>query len=94
MALEITRTAKVYRLWLDAEMRECFEDLAADGWTCVLACSGKKNSTTVEWAVNLGRQRVNHVTSLLDVVVSDGVTVEPSALRDFNRKYPDNRITV
>lgn len=92
MPLTITRTASVYRLWDDADIRECFAVHADAGWVCSLVCA--KENDTVVWAVRLqhseSRQLIS--ASVDDVVVSDGVTVQALTVADYNTANPDNVI--
>lgn len=92
MPLTIQRSATVYRLWEDSDMRECFADHALTGWVCSLVCA-KENDATV-WAVRLQNADLRQIVSASvgDVIVSDGVTVQALTVADYNTANPDNQI--
>lgn len=92
MPLTIQRTATVYRLWDDADLRDCFTDHAELGWVGSLVCA--KETDTVTWVVRLQHSELRQLisASLEDVVVSDGVTVQAQTVTDYNTANPDNQI--
>lgn len=93
MPLTITRTAQVYRLWDDDDLRTCFADHAEAGWTCSLICYKEE---TVLWGVRLQHNdsRTLLAPATSDVVVSDLVTVQTMSLEEYNSAHPDNMIEV
>lgn len=90
MPLQIQRTANVYLLWDDGDVKLLFEELSAADWICTL--------TVVHgvWQVSLQktatRQHVIAPTS--DVVISDGMTVLAQTVEEYNADHPDNMIEV
>ena len=93
MAITFQRTATVYRLWVDADLRELFEVHAAAGWSSMLVCHNEKGAG-VEWAVTMQQRGKREVltAALTDVVVSDLATVEVQTVARFNRAHPDDQI--
>jgi len=85
--------ATVYRLWVDADLRELFEVHAGAGWSSMMVCHNEKGAG-VEWAVTMQRRGKREVltASLTDVVVSDLATVEAQTVARFNRAHPDDQI--
>lgn len=94
MPLQIQRTATVYRMWNDSDLRECFAVHADAGWVSSLVCA--KDGASLVWGVRLQnadlRQQV--AATLDDVVVSDGVTVQAFTVAAYNDANPDNLIEV
>lgn len=92
MPLIIQRTATVYRLWDDDDLRQLFEDHAAADWLCVLNCG--KEDGQVTWQVGLQNTAARQVVTALrdQVVVSDLVTVIAQSVEDYNAANPDNMI--
>lgn len=92
MALTIQRTATVYRLWDNDDLRDCFEAHAGQGWSCSLVCA--KDAGHVVWAVRLQNGELRQVVAadLDQVVVSDGITAEALSVADYNTANPDNQI--
>lgn len=92
MPLEIQRTALVYRLWDDADLKDLFEDHAAADWLCALTCS--KETGSVEWVVSLQLSAARQlITATRDeVIVSDLVTVTKMPLVEYNAAHPENTI--
>ena len=94
MPLQIQRTATVYRLWDDEDLRELFEDHAANDWLCALNC--EKEDTVVVWRVGMQNTEARQVVTATrdQVIVSDLVTVLAQNLADYNTANPDNTIEV
>jgi hypothetical protein len=93
MPLTIQRTASVYRLWDDDDLRTCFADHASVGWVCSLVCY-QENGQTV-WSVRLQNNDTRQLLSIPaddGVVVSDLVTVQTQTLLEYNAANPDNMI--
>ena len=92
MPLTIQRSATVYRLWDENDLRECFGVHAETGWVCSLVCA--KENDTVVWAVRLQHSESRQLISAAvdDVVVSDGVTVQALTVAAYNTANPDNVI--
>lgn len=90
MPLQIQRSANVYLLWDDADVKALFDDLSGLGWLCTLTVSGGV------WQVGLqntaARQLVTAPTT--SVVVSDSVTVYAQTVEEFNTAHPDDAIEV
>lgn len=88
MALTITRTATVYRLWDNDDLRELFTLHADVGWVCSLVCSADG------WGVRLQNASTRQLISAVlgDVVVSDLVTVESQSVAVYNVAHPDDMI--
>ena len=88
MPLTIQRSATVYLLWDDADVKALFDDLSGSGWLCNLTVADGV------WQVALqkssARQLVTAPTS--SVVVSDGVTVFTQTVQEFNTANPDTVI--
>ena len=92
MPLQIQRTATVYRLWDDDDLRELFEDHAANDWLCALNCE-KEDGVTV-WRVGLQNTGARQVVTATreQVIVSDFVTVIAQTVDEYNAAHPDNTI--
>lgn len=92
MPVTITRTAEVYRLWDDTDLRALFDSHAQAGWLCTL--SAFPQDSVVVWQVQLqlssNRQLV--IGGLADVIVSDTVTVQAMSLAEYNAANPDHAI--
>lgn len=91
MPLQIQRTATVYRLWDDDDIRALFEDHAGAGWLCTITCL---KDTVVVWQVSLQNAATRQlVTANRDgVVVSDLVTVQAQTVSEYNAANPGNTI--
>lgn len=89
MPLTIQRTATVFLLWQDADVKALFEELSGKGWLCTLTLAG-------EWQVALqhsaSRQLVTAPTS--SVVVADPVGVFAQTVEEFNADNPAYQIEV
>jgi len=88
----ITRTAEVYRLWVDTDLTDLFTSLALKGWSCQIACG--LDGSDVKWVVGLSLPAERRMVSAsrTDVVISDGVTVETMTVAAFNADHPDELI--
>lgn len=90
MPLTIQRTATVYLLWDDADVKALFDDLSGLDWLCTLTVANGV------WQVGLQksatRQLITAPTS--GVVVSDGVTVYSQTVEEFNAAHPESAIEV
>lgn len=94
MALTITRQADVYRLWLDEDLRQCFDAHAQLGWLCTLVAAAENGVTVWGVRMQLNGSKLPVVAATLDdVIVSDGSTIEVLTLADFNKANPGNKIT-
>lgn len=92
MPVTITRTAEVYRLWDDADLRALFDSHAQAGWLCTLNCFLETDSVVWQVQLQLSAARQLVTAGLADVIVSDGVTVQSMSLTDYNAANPDHAI--
>ena len=92
MPLVIQRTASVYRLWNDDDVRELFESHANAGWLCTVTCI--KDGDGVVWQVTLQNSSTRQLVQAppSDVVISDLVTVESQTLLAYNLSNPNDVI--
>lgn len=92
MPLQIQRTATVYRLWVDEDVKALFEDHAAAGWLCTMNCA--KDGDQVVWQVSLQNTAARQLATATthQVVVSDLVSVQPMSLLEYNLAHPENVI--
>lgn len=92
MPVTITRTAEVYRLWDDSDVRALFDSHAQAGWLCTL--SAFTEDGVVVWQVQLQLSALRQLITagLADVIVSDTVTVQAMSLADYNAANPDHVI--
>ena len=90
MTLQIQRSANVYLLWDDADVKALFDDLSGLEWLCTLTVAAGVWQVALQKAAT--RQLVTAPTS--SVVVSDGVTVFAQTVAEFNAAHPDDQIEV
>lgn len=92
MPLTITRTATVYRLWDNDDLRELFNTHAPSGWVCSLVCHYEDGATV--WGVRLQNNDTRQLLSahLDHLVVSDLVTVTTQTVADYNLANPEQPI--
>jgi hypothetical protein len=90
MPLVIQRSAKVYRLWVQADVSALFEDHAAVGWLCTLTCVPPE----LVWQVAMQKAATRQMVTapLTEVVVSDLVSVQAMTVAEFNAAYPNDAI--
>jgi len=88
MPLQIQRTATVYLLWDDSDIKALFEGLSAAGWLCTLTIVDGVWQVALQHSAN----RVLVTAPRSSVVISDGLTVAAQSVDEFNTANPGHRI--
>lgn len=94
MPLQIQRTATVYRLWDEEDLKAVFVDHLPGGWLTTLTYFKEKDTDVAEFRLTLQNAETRQiVTASLDgVVVSDLVTVVAQTVEQYNAENPDSVI--
>ena len=89
MPITVTRTASVYNLASDSDLRELFVEHASIGWMCSLIAHPDDSGTETVWAVRMQKPGIDTINATLaDVVISDLVTVQSMSRTDYNAANP------
>jgi hypothetical protein len=92
MPLQIQRTANVYQLWDDDDLKSVFVDHLEAGWLTTLTYTTVDGVAAFRLTMQNAESRQLVNASLDDVVVSDLVTVIAQTVDEYNEANPNNTI--
>lgn len=92
MPLQIQRTATVYRLWDDDDLKAVFVDHLPAGWLTTLTFASDGGDPAFRLVIQNSATRQIVQAPLDHVIVSDLVTVVAQSVNDYNAEHPGNEI--
>jgi hypothetical protein len=92
MPLQIQRTATVYRLWDDDDLKALFVDHLPGGWLTTLTYIRDNDVAGFRVMMQNAESRQQVTATLAQVVVSDLVSVVAQSVADYNAENPGSAI--
>lgn len=92
MPLQIQRSALVYRLWDDADLKELFADHIGADWLTTLTYVMDNGEPDFRLTMQNSKTRQIVTATLSDVIVSDFVTVMAQTVSEYNAANPEHTI--